>query len=81
MTVTASTSTATDELLSHDRWSREQLLEYQGDRLREVIEHAVSASPYYREALGGDALAEDVRLERSRSSRSTRSSWSRGAPS
>ncbi len=63
MTVTASTSTATDELLSHDRWSREQLLEYQGDRLREVIEHAVSASPYYREALGGDALAEDVRLE------------------
>ena len=63
VTLTASTSTATDELLSHDRWSREQLLEYQGDRLREVIEHAVSASPYYREALGGDALAEDVRLE------------------
>ena len=63
MTLTASTPTATDELLSHDRWSREQLLEYQGDRLREVIEHAVSASPYYREALGGDALAEDVRLE------------------
>jgi phenylacetate-CoA ligase len=63
VTVTASTSTATDELLSHDRWSRDQLLEYQGDRLREVIEHAVSASPYYRQALGGDALADDVRLE------------------
>ena len=63
VTLTASTPTATDELLSHDHWSREQLLEYQGDRLREVIEHAVSASPYYREALDGDALAEDVRLE------------------
>jgi phenylacetate-coenzyme A ligase PaaK-like adenylate-forming protein len=46
MTVTASAPTTTDELLSRDRWSRDQLLAYQRERLREVIEHAVSASPY-----------------------------------
>ena len=62
MTVTASPATATDELLAHDRWSREQLLAYQRDRVREVIGHAVSSSPYYREALGRDVLAGDVRL-------------------
>ena len=63
MTVTASPATATDELLAHDRWSREQLLAYQCDRVREVIGHAVSSSPYYREALGRDVLAGDVRLD------------------
>ena len=72
MTVAASTSTATDELLSHDRWSREQLLEYQSDRLREVIEHAVSASPYYREALGGDAWPKTCAWRTYRRSRSRR---------
>jgi phenylacetate-CoA ligase len=54
---------ATAELLSHDEWSRGQLLAHQRDRLRGVLEHAVSASPYYREALGRDALAEAVRLD------------------
>ena len=54
---------ATDELLSHDDWSREELLAYQRDQLRSVLEHAVSASSYYRETLGSDALAEDVRLD------------------
>jgi phenylacetate-CoA ligase len=63
VTVTASAPTATDELLARDRWSRERLLAYQRDRVRDVIRHAVSASPYYREALGRDALADDVRLD------------------
>ena len=63
MTATASTAKATDELLAHDRWSREQLLEYQHDRVRAAIAHAVSSSPYYRETLGPDALAGDVRLD------------------
>jgi phenylacetate-coenzyme A ligase PaaK-like adenylate-forming protein len=43
------------ELLARDRWSREQLVEYQCARLRDLIEDAVGRSPYYREALGADA--------------------------
>jgi phenylacetate-CoA ligase len=52
-----------EELLAHDSWSRDQLLAYQHDRLRELIGHAISASPYYREVLGRDAADPDVRLE------------------
>jgi phenylacetate-coenzyme A ligase PaaK-like adenylate-forming protein len=43
------------ELLEVDRWPRERLLDLQRTRLREVLEHAVAHSPYYREALGPDA--------------------------
>ncbi len=45
------------ELLQRDHWSREQLVAHQQERLRELLVHAVSASPYYREALGADAAA------------------------
>jgi phenylacetate-coenzyme A ligase PaaK-like adenylate-forming protein len=55
-------SSFVDALLSHDGWSRERLLSYQQERLRAVIAHAVSASPYYREALGSHAADGDVRL-------------------
>jgi phenylacetate-CoA ligase len=51
------------ELIEHDHFSRERLLAYQRDRLRELIGHAVSRSAYYREVLGRDALDRDVRLE------------------
>src|SRR5436305_5893484 len=51
-----------DELLAHDGWSRDQLLSYQRDRLRELLQHAVARSPYYRAVLGRDALATDVHL-------------------
>ncbi len=51
------------ELLTHDTWSRDQLLTYQRGRLDQLLEHAVSSSPYYREALGRDALDPGVRLE------------------
>lgn len=50
-------------LLAHDAWSRDQLLTYQRSRLRKILEHAVSASPYYREVLGRDALDPEVNLE------------------
>jgi len=43
------------ELLARDRWSREQLMAHQAERLRALITHAVSRSPYYREVLGADA--------------------------
>jgi phenylacetate-coenzyme A ligase PaaK-like adenylate-forming protein len=43
------------ELLAHDRWSREELLEFQRERLRALIAHVVSYSSYYREVLGADA--------------------------
>jgi phenylacetate-CoA ligase len=43
------------ELLSHDAWPRERLLEHQRARLRALLEHAVTSSPWYREALGSDA--------------------------
>lgn len=43
------------EIVARDRWSREQLLEFQQARLRALLEHAVTHSSYYREALGPDA--------------------------
>lgn len=43
------------EILSLDRWSREDLLAHQRDRLRSLLHHAVERSSYYREALGADA--------------------------
>jgi len=43
------------ELLARDRWSREQLMAHQAERLLALITHAVSRSLYYREVLGADA--------------------------
>lgn len=51
------------ELLRHDAWPRDQLLRHQREQLQSVLSHAVASSPYYREVLGGDALAADVRLQ------------------
>ncbi len=45
----------TTTLLQRDRWSREQLVEYQRERLRGLVRHAVERSPYYRAALGPGA--------------------------
>jgi hypothetical protein len=50
------------EQLARDRWSRDRLLAYQGERLRALIAHAVAASPYYREVLGPDAADGEVPL-------------------
>src|SRR3712207_279659 len=43
------------ELLTHDGWSRAGLLGYQAERLRALLEYAVSHSRYYRTTLGADA--------------------------
>jgi phenylacetate-CoA ligase len=48
------------ELLERDRWPRERLLALQRERLRALLRHAVSRSPYYREALGPDAADDDL---------------------
>ena len=48
------------ELLERDRWSRERLLEHQRVRLRALIRHAVTSSPYYRETLGRGAENADL---------------------
>lgn len=50
------------QLFERDKWSRDRLLEYQDERLRALIAHAASASPYYREVLGPDATSGDVPL-------------------
>ena len=50
----AAASDLTDRLLAHEQFSRDELLAYQRERLRSVLAHAISASPYYREALGDD---------------------------
>lgn len=39
------------ELLARDGWSRDELLAHRDERLRALLEHAVRASPYYRETL------------------------------
>jgi phenylacetate-coenzyme A ligase PaaK-like adenylate-forming protein len=49
------------ELLAHDGWPRDRLAEYQRERLRSLVRHAVGHSPYYREVLGPDAAAADLR--------------------
>jgi phenylacetate-coenzyme A ligase PaaK-like adenylate-forming protein len=50
------------EQLARDGWSRDRLLDYQGERLAALIAHAVAASPYYREVLGRDAASGQVPL-------------------
>ena len=70
--MTTTTSNATDmatlmaegaELVTHDRWSRAQVLSFQRERLRELITHAAQKSPYYRETLGPLLGRGPVRLE------------------
>ena len=54
MTVATTTSGQAERLralageqLDRDRWSRDQLLAWQGGRLRALLRHATAASPYY----------------------------------
>jgi phenylacetate-CoA ligase len=49
------------EMLARDRWPREQLLAYQQARLREILQHCVAKSPYYRRLIG-HAGARDIPL-------------------
>jgi phenylacetate-coenzyme A ligase PaaK-like adenylate-forming protein len=43
------------ELLARDAWPRERVLAHQQARLRALLEHAVTSSPYYRRTLGPNA--------------------------
>lgn len=53
-----------NEMTAREFWSRDQLLEFQRHRLREIVQHAVANSPYYREVLGdvGDGVVDLRRL-------------------
>lgn len=42
----------TAELAEHLTWDRERILHYQQECLRDILRHAASASPYYREKIG-----------------------------
>lgn len=67
MTAATTTSASSDQAdrlralagqqLARDRWSRDQLQAWQAERLRALLRHATTASPYYREVLGPAAAA------------------------
>ena len=42
----------TDELAERLTWSRDEILKYQTGRLHEILRHAATASPYFRETIG-----------------------------
>jgi phenylacetate-coenzyme A ligase PaaK-like adenylate-forming protein len=50
------------DLLLHDSWSPDQLRSFQQEELRRLLRHAVSSSPYYRDALGEHVVDGDVAL-------------------
>jgi putative adenylate-forming enzyme len=50
------------QMLERERWPRARLLEFQRRRLREVVQHAVANSPYYRRVIG-DAGSGDISLQ------------------
>jgi phenylacetate-CoA ligase len=50
------------ELLDHNSWSREQVLTYQKVRLKKTLQHAVSASAFYRKRIG-DLVARNAPLK------------------
>jgi hypothetical protein len=45
------------ELMARDRWSSEDLAAFQRERVRALVAHAVTNSPYYLEVLGADTSA------------------------
>ena len=48
------------QLMERDRWARDDLLAYQRERVRALLAHAVTRSPYYREVLGADAAEREL---------------------
>jgi phenylacetate-coenzyme A ligase PaaK-like adenylate-forming protein len=48
------------EQLARDEWSREKLLDHQGQRLARLLAHVVVRSPYYLETLGPDAAGKPL---------------------
>jgi phenylacetate-CoA ligase len=52
------------ELIAHDTWTTEQLQALQRRRLAELVRHAVTNSPFYRERYAGIDLGDPVELDR-----------------
>ena len=42
----------TEEFAEHLSWSRARILEHQQTSLRQILHHAASKSPYFRDAIG-----------------------------
>jgi phenylacetate-CoA ligase len=51
------------QMLERERWPRERLLEFQRRRVREIVQHAVAHSPYYRRVIG-DVGNGNINLQR-----------------
>lgn len=51
----------TEEIAERLTWSRERILNYQQERLQEILRHAAGASPFYRETIG-DLVARGAPL-------------------
>jgi phenylacetate-CoA ligase len=47
----------------HERWTRAELLAYQGERLSALVRHAVSSSPFYRDRYGPHLADNDIALQ------------------
>jgi phenylacetate-CoA ligase len=53
-----------DLLSKSERWSRQELLAYQAERLREIVKHAYDSVPYYRARFDERRLKpEDIRSQ------------------
>ena len=52
------------DLIGHDRWTAEELQAFQGRRLQEVVGHATTRSPLYRELYAGLDSDGPVELDR-----------------
>jgi phenylacetate-CoA ligase len=50
-------------LAEQERWSREELLEFQRDRLSSLVRHAVQHSPFYRDLYARERLPSDGSIE------------------
>src|SRR5678816_3754783 len=51
----------TAELVARNVWPREQLIQFQYEQLRKMLQHAVVSSPYYRDLIG-DLVARNAPL-------------------
>ena len=50
------------QMVDRERWPRARLLEFQRRRLRAIVQHAISRSPYYRRVIG-DLGNDDINLQ------------------
>jgi phenylacetate-coenzyme A ligase PaaK-like adenylate-forming protein len=51
------------QLLTHDRWSSEELAAHQAERLRALVQHAATRSRFYQELYKGIRLDQPIQLQ------------------